>query len=118
MIGAGGVLINVTGGADLGLLEINEAAELVQKAVDPEANIIFGAVIDENLHDEIVITVIATGFNRYSSGDIKISDLMNGIKPEEAGEPAPQTGFVSKTQQKQDYVVDWDIPPFLRKNKD
>lgn len=47
--GAGGVLINVTGGRDLGLLEINEAAELVQKSVDPEANIIFGAVIDENL---------------------------------------------------------------------
>lgn len=116
--GAGGVLINVTGGADLGLLEINEAAELVQKAVDPEANIIFGAVIDENLKDEIVITVIATGFNRYSSNDIKISDIMSGIKPQDVGEPAPQSGFVSRTQQKQDYSVDWDIPPFLRKNKD
>ena len=58
--GAGGVLLNVTGGKDLCLLEISEAADLVQKSVDPDANIIFGAVIDEKLENEIVITVIAT----------------------------------------------------------
>lgn len=62
IVGATGVLLNVTGGADLGLLEINEAAEIVQDAADPDANIIFGAVIDESLKDEIRITVIATGF--------------------------------------------------------
>lgn len=62
IMGATGVLLNVTGGADLGLLEINEAAEIVQEAADPDANIIFGAVIDESLKDEIRITVIATGF--------------------------------------------------------
>ena len=57
-----GVIINITGGSDLGLQEINTAAELVQRSVDPEANIIWGSVIDESLGDEIVITVIATGF--------------------------------------------------------
>ena len=62
IVGATGVLLNITGGMDLGLLEINEAAEIVQEAADPDANIIFGAVIDENLKDEIRITVIATGF--------------------------------------------------------
>ena len=67
--GAGGVLLNVTGGKDLCLLEISEAADLVQKSVDADANIIFGAVIDEKLENEIVITVIATGFTKNSFGD-------------------------------------------------
>lgn len=49
IVGATGVLLNITGGSDLGLLEINEAAEIVQQAADPDANIIFGAVINENL---------------------------------------------------------------------
>jgi cell division protein FtsZ len=62
--GARGVIINITGGSDLGLQEINTAAELVQRSVDPEANIIWGSVIDESLGDEIVITVIATGFEK------------------------------------------------------
>ena len=60
--GPEGVLLNITGGPNLGLYEVNEAAELVAQAADPEANIIFGAVIDENLDDEIQIIVIATGF--------------------------------------------------------
>lgn len=62
--GARGVLLNITGGTTLGLFEINEAAEIIAQAVDPEANIIFGAVIDETLNDEVRITVIATGFNQ------------------------------------------------------
>jgi cell division protein FtsZ len=60
--GARGVLINITGGLDLGLHEVNEAATLIQEEADDEANIIFGAVIDEALSDQIRITVIATGF--------------------------------------------------------
>ena len=60
--GAKGVLLNITGGSDLGLFEVNEAAEVVAQACDPEANIIFGAVIDEELKDEVRVTVIATGF--------------------------------------------------------
>lgn len=60
--GARGVLINITGGADLCLHEVNEAASMIQEEAHDEANIIFGAVIDENMSDEIRITVIATGF--------------------------------------------------------
>ena len=62
--GAKGVLLNITGGPDLGLQEVNQAAELIQSSADPDATIIFGAVIDDNLNDEIIITVIATGFEK------------------------------------------------------
>jgi len=61
--GAKGVLLNITGGSNLGLFEVNEAAEIIAEASDPEANIIFGAVIDDNMGDEIRVTVIATGFD-------------------------------------------------------
>ena len=60
--GAQGVLFNITGGKDLSLFDVNEASNIITEAVDPNANIIFGAVIDESLEDEIRITVIATGF--------------------------------------------------------
>jgi cell division protein FtsZ len=63
--GSKGVLLNITGGTDLGLFEINEAAELISEAADADANIIFGAVIDDDMKDEIRITVIATGFEKY-----------------------------------------------------
>lgn len=62
--GARGVLLNITGGANLGLFEVNEAAEIIAQAADPEANIIFGAVIDESMQDEVRVTVIATGFEK------------------------------------------------------
>lgn len=65
--GARGVLINVTGGTDLGIFEINSAAEFVAEAADPNANIIFGSTIDESLKDEVIITVIATGFEGVQS---------------------------------------------------
>jgi cell division protein FtsZ len=61
--GAHGVLLSIQGGSDLGLFEINEAARLVQEAAHPEANIIFGAVIDDALGDEVRVTVIAAGFD-------------------------------------------------------
>jgi cell division protein FtsZ len=60
--GATGILLNITGGSDLGLFEVNEAAEVVTSAADQNANVIFGAVIDESLTDEVRVTVIATGF--------------------------------------------------------
>lgn len=69
--GAKGVLLNITGGTSLGLFEVNEAAGIIQAAADPEANIIFGAVIDETFEDEIRVTVIATGFD---SGPVRITD--------------------------------------------
>lgn len=119
--GASGVLINVTGGKDLGLLEINEAAELVQKSVDPEANIIFGAVIDESLQDEIVITVIATGFNKWGSESSKAQDLIESMRNSINSnniEQSQSTGINGRISSRTDYAVDLDIPPFLRRNKD
>src|SRR6476659_1223030 len=62
--GATGILLNITGGREVGLFEINEAAEIVSSAADQNANIIFGAVIDEALADQVRVTVIATGFDR------------------------------------------------------
>ncbi len=74
--GAKGVLLNITGGSNLGLFEVNEAAEIIAEAADPEANIIFGAVVDENLADEVRVTVIATGFDsrppRKEASDLEI----------------------------------------------
>jgi cell division protein FtsZ len=63
MDGARGVLLSIAGGSDLGLFEINDAAQLVTDAAHPEANIIFGAVIDDALGDEVRVTVIAAGFD-------------------------------------------------------
>jgi cell division protein FtsZ len=60
--GATGILLNITGGPDMGLFEVNEAAEVVTSAADQQANVIFGAVIDQGLRDEVRVTVIATGF--------------------------------------------------------
>lgn len=65
--GAKGILMNITGGPDLSLLEVNEAAELIQETADPDANIIFGADIDESMGDAIKITVIATGFDKVGN---------------------------------------------------
>jgi cell division protein FtsZ len=61
--GATGVLLNITGGSDIGLFEVNEAAEVVTGAADQNANVIFGAVIDDNLSGKVRVTVIATGFD-------------------------------------------------------
>ena len=72
--GAQSILLNVTGGPDISLYEINEAAEKVAEAVDPEANIIFGASFDDSLDDEIVVTVIATGFDEKKPETVKIEE--------------------------------------------
>jgi cell division protein FtsZ len=61
--GATGILLNITGGHDLGLFEVNEAAEIIQQAADSNSNIIFGAVIDDAMKEEVRVTVIATGFD-------------------------------------------------------
>ncbi len=79
--GARGVLINITGGPDLTLHEVNEAASLIQEEADDEANIIFGAVIDESMGDEVRITVIATGFGEPAP-------TRPGMRPRAQSEPA------------------------------
>lgn len=108
--GARGVLLNITGGEDLGLFEVNHAAELVQKSADPDAAIIVGAVIDENLKDEILITVIATGFEK---GPIlrKLDKIVEKaqLKPEQPAIKRHTGGEVSEDE--------LEIPTFLRKNR-
>jgi len=87
MEGAQGVLMSIAGGSDLGLFEINEAASLVQDAAHPEANIIFGTVIDDSLGDEVRVTVIAAGFdpNSASRKAIIIGDATTSSSASTAG---------------------------------
>ncbi|MFT4298503.1 MAG: cell division protein FtsZ [Aeromicrobium sp.] len=84
--GARGVLLSIAGGSDLGLFEINEAAGLVSDAVHPEANIIFGAVIDDALGDEVRVTVIAAGFD---GGEPKVRDASQPVLRKEPGAASP-----------------------------
>ncbi|HHW30433.1 MAG TPA: cell division protein FtsZ [Clostridiaceae bacterium] len=109
--GARGVLLNITGGPDLGLLEVNIAAELIQKSADPDANIIFGAVIDENLKDEILITVIATGFEKGPV--IKKTEKA----PEKTTKPSLNKPSFDKVPFNDFSGDDLDIPTFLRRNR-
>src|SRR6185436_5381042 len=82
--GATGILLNITGGADLGLFEVNEAAEIIGSASDADANIIFGAVIDEAMGDQVRVTVIATGFDKRSS-ERPVAAFAAGGKQREGG---------------------------------
>lgn len=110
--GAKGVLLNITGGSNLGLLEVNEAAELVAEAADQDANIIFGAVINEELKDEIRITVIATGFDHNAEKKPKNQKEDNTIKQ------ADQEVAVSNDQDSDnDKNEELDIPIFLRRKR-
>ncbi|MFL0425400.1 cell division protein FtsZ [Micrococcus luteus] len=90
--GAYGVLLSIQGGSDLGLFEINEAARLVQEVAHPEANIIFGAVIDDALGDEVRVTVIAAGFDKVdvTSAPAASQAAQQQAAPQRAAAPAPQ----------------------------
>ena len=122
--GAKGVIINITGGSNLGLHEVNTAAEIVQRSADPEANIIFGAVIDESIDEDIIITVIATGFEmdaKPAIGSIGSIGAMGSIPTPGSMNNAPtMKPWEQKAQSapaKQEAVNpnDLDIPSFLRK---
>jgi cell division protein FtsZ len=104
--GAKGILLNITGGQDLTLFEVNEAAQLVSESADPEAQIIFGTVIDERLAGEVKITVIATGF----SGHI---DVLGAMAYEPAARPVERER-VPAVAYSQLNADDLDIPAFLR----
>ena len=129
--GAKGVILNVTGGKDLGILEIQTASELITKAADDDANIIIGAIIDESLNEEIQVTVIATGFegdadkraDRYFAGRKGIFSDMN-LKNElketsapviEEEKPAPPKAHNLFNNFSEDDGI--DVPVFLRKNE-
>lgn len=115
ILGAKGVLLNITGGTNLGLFEVNEAAELVAEAADPDANIIFGAVINEELKDELRITVIATGFEKdiMESEDSNVSSILR--KP--AIEETALTSDKEEEDQESPKLDGLDIPIFLRRKR-
>ena len=137
--GAHGVLINITGGPDLTLFEVNEAANIVFEAAHEDAHIIFGSVIDEDMGDEIRVTVIATGFGsppakvlvsgaealEYGNGPrLKVvggdsyslsplsTDDESAPKESEMAPPAGDVDFLSYDEK------EWDVPAFLRKQAD
>ena len=110
--GARGVIINITGGTNLGLHEVNTAAELIQRSVDPEANIIFGAVIDESLDEDIIITVIATGFDKEpgTGTNIPVGDIVDKAWDKKINSiPNPVDNSNS--------ADNLDIPSFLRNKR-
>lgn len=97
MEGAKGVLLSVAGGSDLGLQEVNEASTMVEEKADSEANIIFGTIIDDNLGDEVRVTIIATGFDAEANvlannleAERKNSSLFEDRQPEPEPEPEPE----------------------------
>jgi cell division protein FtsZ len=101
--GATGILLNITGGADIGLFEVNEAAEVVTSAADPNANVIFGAVIDDAMGEELRVTVIATGFGsprRRTRREV-------GLEAPLPSAPIPGGGFEVPEEA-------LDVPSFLR----
>ncbi|MGM0902083.1 cell division protein FtsZ [Mesobacillus maritimus] len=122
--GAQGVLMNITGGSNLSLYEVQEAADIVATASDQEVNMIFGSVINDNLKDEIIVTVIATGFNDIPAQQPKQTRPVFGgqTKPNSAGhvkrEPKreePQQEQQQRPNPAQQQVEDTlDIPTFLR----
>jgi cell division protein FtsZ len=127
MEGAQGVLMSIAGGSDLGLFEINEAASLVQDAAHPEANIIFGTVIDDSLGDEVRVTVIAAGFDASGPSRKPVVGAGQAIAPGKAGkvtsslfEPVDAASVPVHTNGATvsigggDDDDDVDVPPFMR----
>jgi cell division protein FtsZ len=108
--GARGVLLNIAGGSDLGLFEVHEAADIIAKSAHPDANIIFGAVVDDQLGDEVRVTVIASGFERYEARPetVSLEREIQAAEQELGAEPA----YVFDTEAEEE---DLDIPSFLRK---
>src|SRR5947199_2801458 len=106
--GATGILLNITGGSDIGLFEVNEAAEVVTGAADQNANVIFGAVIDESLEDEVRVTVIATGFGPHRTRRRRPTQAAESEQvATEEPQPARNEGFDVP-----DDVL--EVPSFLR----
>jgi len=108
--GATGILLNITGGKDLGLFEVNDAAEIIHNEADANANIIFGAVIDESMSDEVRVTVIGTGFDHRVGGRVSAAR-----RETRSGRP-DRNPRISDRQRSNLEISDDDIdvPPFLR----
>ncbi len=126
MEGAQGVLMSIAGGSDLGLFEINEAASLVQESAHPDANIIFGTVIDDSLGDEVRVTVIAAGFDAASARNkppvgvgVKVAGAAAGKVTSTLFEPAQAASVPVHTNGSTVRIGgdddDVDVPPFMRR---
>ena len=119
--GARGILFNVTGGSDLSLFEVNEAAEIIRQTAHPEVNIIFGAVIDENLGDEVHFTVVATGFDTTASASSTRRRPAAVQAAAHERQSAPQQTRQQSRPQIEMQIPQFsgndelDIPPFLRR---
>ncbi|WP_174613165.1 cell division protein FtsZ [Virgibacillus ihumii] len=118
--GAHGILMNITGGTNLSLYEVQEAADLVTSAADKEVNVIFGSVINENLKDEIIVTVIATGFDENKNQERQSNQRPSLSQKQQAAtrpndefsrEREPSQNQQSRPPQEEDTL---DIPTFLR----
>jgi cell division protein FtsZ len=108
--GARGILLNISGPSDLGLFEVNEAAEIIAEAAHPDANIIFGAVVDDALGDEVRITVIAAGFDRFEGE--RRADAPLGLLDEERALAGDTGTAADESLDLGD--DDFDVPEFLR----
>lgn len=117
--GAKGVLFNVTGGADLGMFEIDDAAKVITQAAHPEANIIFGAVIDPSISNEIRITVIATGFAGVEKSPMESHTISTALDVEDDEDIfSVMSGGNNSSQsdaKDEDSFDDLEIPAFIRK---
>ncbi len=113
--GARGILLSITGGSDMGLFEVNEAAEVIHGVAHPDANIIFGTVIDDEMGDEVRVTVIAAGFDRWEEGRGR---GRNGDEASSDAPPAPVTdlfgGGGHADDDDEDGDDDFEVPSFLR----
>ncbi|MDK8180935.1 cell division protein FtsZ [Paenibacillus sp. UMB4589-SE434] len=112
--GARGVIMNITGGSNLSLYEVNEAAEIVTAASDPEVNMIFGAIIDENMKEDIKVTVIATGFEHKPAPQIPSVRRPSATHNTTAQEPQDSRTSTLRPFGNQASSDQLDIPTFLR----
>jgi cell division protein FtsZ len=106
--GARGILLSVAGGSDLGLFEVNEAAEVIHGVAHPDANIIFGTVIDDSMGDEVRVTVIAAGFDRWDEARSRASSATSGSLGLAGGDDLDDDDF------ELDGDDDFDVPSFLK----
>jgi cell division protein FtsZ len=123
--GAKGVIVNITGGADLSLSEASEATALITKVADPDANVIYGIVTDEAMGNAVKVTVIATGFTRgprkAAPTPVDLANYMNAPSAQSAGQSAAASGgdFYRKTPNAKAASgggrFDLDVPAFLRR---
>ena len=128
--GARGILINITGGENLTLMEINEASEMIQKNAHEDAHIIFGSVIDQQMEDEMRVTVIATGFDQETTSPVevrpKLRKVVGGNPQIESDDSASSfnhlktlaSSIKDENQDSGNLNANFDIPTFLRKHAD